>query len=60
MQYDVLTVTVHNDFHNDNGIFPLFDGLEVKESEIPFHSKSNGATNGEVHVNGNSKQVNGH
>ncbi|OMP89026.1 Methylenetetrahydrofolate reductase 1 [Diplodia seriata] len=52
---------VHNDFHIDNGIFALFDGLEVKdldkephgtaESEVNGHS----ATNGEAHTNGETK-----
>jgi methylenetetrahydrofolate reductase (NADPH) len=29
---------VHNDFHATRGIFPLFDGLEVKDLEKPLHS----------------------
>jgi methylenetetrahydrofolate reductase (NADPH) len=29
---------VHNDFHVTRGIFPIFDGLEVKDIEKPLHS----------------------
>ncbi|KAJ5052181.1 uncharacterized protein L3040_001940 [Drepanopeziza brunnea f. sp. 'multigermtubi'] len=27
---------VHNDFHQTHGLFPLFDGMEVKDIDIPF------------------------
>jgi len=41
---------VHNDFHQTHGLFPLFDGLEVKDIDVPFSTPSNGTeTNG---VNG--------
>ncbi|KAL1640715.1 methylenetetrahydrofolate reductase (NAD(P)H) met13 [Diplodia intermedia] len=52
---------VHNDFHIDNGIFALFDGLEVKdldkEPHVTAESEVNGhsAINGEAHANGESK-----
>jgi methylenetetrahydrofolate reductase (NADPH) len=29
---------VHNDFHVTRGIFPIFDGLEVKDIDKPLHS----------------------
>jgi methylenetetrahydrofolate reductase (NADPH) len=46
---------VHNDFHVENGIFPLFDGLSVPDAEKPFPApKVNGSTNGDAHVNGES------
>jgi methylenetetrahydrofolate reductase (NADPH) len=41
---------VHNDFHVTRGIFPLFEGLEVKDMDKPL------ATNGHVESNG----TNGH
>ncbi|KAJ4359864.1 methylenetetrahydrofolate reductase (NAD(P)H) met13 [Didymosphaeria variabile] len=37
---------VHNNFQEDNGIFPLFDGLEVTDMEKELHST--GITNGET------------
>jgi len=44
--------TVHNDFHNPNGIFPLFDGLELKDASARFSGAVNGHVNGNNHVNG--------
>jgi methylenetetrahydrofolate reductase (NADPH) len=31
---------VHNDFHESRGIFPIFDGLEVKDMDKPLHNPS--------------------
>ena len=31
---------VHNDFHESRGIFPIFDGLEVKDMDKPLHNLS--------------------
>jgi methylenetetrahydrofolate reductase (NADPH) len=54
---------VHNDFHATRGIFPIFDGLEVKDMDKPLHKPSadlpnaNGseAVNGTNGVNGTHK-----
>jgi len=54
---------VHNDFHVEDGIFPLFDGLSVPDAEKPFSGSTNGYTNGHTNgtsVDGNSAAVNGH
>ncbi|KAF2836057.1 methylenetetrahydrofolate reductase 2 [Patellaria atrata CBS 101060] len=60
---------VHNDFHQTHGIFPIFNGLEVKGIEIPLHSNgikpessspinshTIGPTNGE-RLNGTSNRI---
>ncbi|KAJ9635829.1 methylenetetrahydrofolate reductase (NAD(P)H) met13 [Coniosporium apollinis] len=39
---------VHNDFHEQHGIFPLFEGLEVKDMEKPLHVNGEVATNGDA------------
>lgn len=48
---------VHNDFQNSDGIFPLFDGLEARDEDLPEslsdHTNDHSKTNG--HINGNSK-----
>jgi methylenetetrahydrofolate reductase (NADPH) len=31
---------VHNDFHATRGIFPIFDGLQVKDIDKPLHNPS--------------------
>ena len=31
---------MHNDFHATRGIFPIFDGLEVKDMDKPLHPPS--------------------
>jgi methylenetetrahydrofolate reductase (NADPH) len=63
---------VHNDFHATRGIFPIFDGLEVKDLDKPLHTAgidlptadaTNGTngTNG-THTNGtngSTKETNG-
>lgn len=47
---------VHNDFHDSQGIFPLFDGLELKDASMAFASHAtNGLSNGQV--NGESKSL---
>lgn len=54
---------VHNDFHVENGIFALFDGLEVKDLDKELHGSAEGKvngnghsiTNGVAHTNGESK-----
>jgi methylenetetrahydrofolate reductase (NADPH) len=54
---------VHNDFHVNNGIFPLFEGLSVPDAEKPFLASTNGHTNGHTNgasTNGNAAAVNGH
>lgn len=51
---------VDNDFRNERGIFPLFDGLTVEGVEPRMGSMVNGTklTNGEVHqTNGDSHQT---
>jgi methylenetetrahydrofolate reductase (NADPH) len=30
-------ILVHNDFHQTHAIFPLFEGLEIKDIEKPLH-----------------------
>lgn len=51
---------VHNDFHQKDGIFPLFKGLCVKDIDTPFGAEielSNGhITNG---VNGIADNIDG-
>ncbi|KAF7863183.1 hypothetical protein EAF04_007266 [Stromatinia cepivora] len=37
---------VHNDFHKSHGLFPLFDGLTVKNLEEPFKTSENGDVDG--------------
>lgn len=63
-----LTVyTVHNDFHVTHGIFPIFDGLQVKDMDKPLHNPSvdlptptetNGA-NGTLGTSGETKAAHG-
>jgi methylenetetrahydrofolate reductase (NADPH) len=43
--------TVHNDFHIEHGIFPLFNGLQVPDIEKPLHQIK--APNGDA-ANGDS------
>lgn len=31
---------MHNDFHATRGIFPIFDGLEVKDMDKPLYTPS--------------------
>lgn len=31
---------MHNDFHATRGIFPIFNGLEVKDMDKPLHTPS--------------------
>ncbi|CZS92072.1 probable MET13-putative methylene tetrahydrofolate reductase [Rhynchosporium agropyri] len=58
---------VHNDFHQTHGLFPLFDGLELKDIDVPFSSSvnggdANGADTNDVHTNGvntNGVHING-
>ncbi len=50
---DLLIDTVHNDFHSTNGIFRLFDGLEVKNMDDPA-AVTEPITNG-IHVNGKAE-----
>jgi methylenetetrahydrofolate reductase (NADPH) len=57
---------VHNDFHQTNGIFPLFDGLCVKdinktlEPDINGHGHmTNGTEEENVERNSNSAITNG-
>jgi methylenetetrahydrofolate reductase (NADPH) len=56
---------VHNDFHAARGIFPIFDGLEVKDMDKQLHEPSidlpgvNGhdeSTNGTSETNGTHDQ----
>jgi methylenetetrahydrofolate reductase (NADPH) len=63
---------VHNDFHATRGIFPIFDGLEVKDRDKPLVNPSvdlpsaNGdeatkVVNGGSHTNGtNGEQAEPH
>jgi len=48
-----LTCTVHNDFHQTHGIFPLFDGLKVENIEMQQHTVRENSpapvTNGVTH-----------
>lgn len=44
---------VHNDFQNPNGIFPLFDGLEARDDDLPVTPSSSP-------VNGDEPKTNGH
>ncbi len=46
---------VNNDFHDTKAVFELFDGLEVKDLNIPV-SSSAPLTNG---TNGTHKETNG-
>jgi methylenetetrahydrofolate reductase (NADPH) len=61
---------VHNDFHVEGGIFPIFEGLEVKDLDKPLHSANidlptangtNGTngTHGTNGTNGSTKEING-
>jgi methylenetetrahydrofolate reductase (NADPH) len=61
---------VHNDFHATRGIFPLFDGLQVKDMDKKLHSvnidlpganEPNGAngTRGTNGTNGETKEAYG-
>jgi len=47
-------VLVHNNFQDENGIFPLFDGLEVADMEKPLHQTGleGDAINGDTVSNG--------
>lgn len=53
-------ILVHNDFHATRGIFPIFNGLEVKDMDKPLHTPSADLpnANGSETVNG-AKGVNG-
>lgn len=31
---------MHNDFHVTSGIFPIFEGLEIKDIDKPLHNPS--------------------
>jgi methylenetetrahydrofolate reductase (NADPH) len=71
LPYINLTNLVHNDFQASRGIFPIFDGLEVKDIEKPLHpsnvdlptaddvTRTNGAhgTNGTNGTNGATKET---
>lgn len=61
--YDVTNlVVVNNDFHENHGILPLFEGLSAPDLDKTFESTTNGCTNGETNgqVNGDSHpQTNG-
>jgi len=46
---------VHNDFQNPDGIFPLFDGLEIRNDDL--NTSPAATTNGDARTNGH---VNGH
>jgi len=46
---------VHNDFQNPDGIFPLFDGLEIRNDDL--NTSPAATTNGDAKTNGH---VNGH
>lgn len=49
--------SVHNDFHVEHGIFPLFEGLQVANMEKPLHRTGTPtpiATNGDAASNGDS------
>jgi methylenetetrahydrofolate reductase (NADPH) len=48
---------VHNNFQEENGLFPLFDGLEVADMERELHST--GITNGDS-TNGDSPADDSH
>jgi methylenetetrahydrofolate reductase (NADPH) len=52
---------VHNDFHATRGIFPLFDGLEVKDIEKPLHTASVDmpTSNGHNEENNGTRDTNG-
>ncbi|KAK4983692.1 methylenetetrahydrofolate reductase (NAD(P)H) met13 [Elasticomyces elasticus] len=46
---------VHNDFRQQRGIFPLFEGLQVPDMDQPMK----GLTNGDTHSNDKKPTVNG-
>jgi methylenetetrahydrofolate reductase (NADPH) len=39
-------ILVHNDFHKSHGLFPLFDGLTVKNLDEPFEISESGDVDG--------------
>lgn len=45
-----MSFLVHNDFHQTHGLFPLFDGLEVKDIDVPFTAATNGIESNGVDV----------
>jgi methylenetetrahydrofolate reductase (NADPH) len=57
---------VHNDFHETDGIFPLFNGLCVKDIDNPFEPELNSSNlhmaNGTNEVENGNRMVeaNGH
>lgn len=57
--YDGLTnrVSVHNDFHQTHGLFPLFDGLSVEGLEKPYEVQTNGVETNGVKTNGENGEI---
>ena len=54
MTSSLIGFPVHNDFHATRGIFPIFDGLEVKDMDKQLHPPSADlpSTNGTHETNG--------
>jgi len=50
---------VHNDFHATRGIFPIFDGLSVKDMEKPLYSLNSELSTTNDHETTNGTDVNG-
>lgn len=41
-----MAASVHNDFHRQHAIFPIFNGLEVKDMEETVFRNGHAETNG--------------
>ncbi|KAF2091434.1 methylenetetrahydrofolate reduct [Saccharata proteae CBS 121410] len=54
MDTSYLVNIVDNDFHVNNGIFKLFEGLENKDLAKQTHGDGEVQVNGDSHVNGNA------
>ncbi len=60
-----MAASVHNDFHQQHAIFPIFDGLEVKDKQETVLNKGHAETNGiskeqnEIHAKFDRLKMNG-